>query len=147
MVRYRIWAGIAGVVALAGLVNFFRWAARYDGAIVIPFLVIGGLALCWWYRRTLKERLARRAIDDQEAATLRLCGGDCWCGNRHLRLVVSSTGEFVFASVRWCAADGGFCRATRFCTGGLSRYPGWSLSCALHSTRLPSSLSLRRDAD
>ena len=43
VVRYRIWASIAGVVALAGLVSFFRWAARYDGAIVIPFLVIGGL--------------------------------------------------------------------------------------------------------
>ena len=66
--RYRIWAAIAGVVALAGLVNFFRWAARYDGAILIPFLVIGGLALCWWYRRTFKERLTQ----GQSSATARL---------------------------------------------------------------------------
>ncbi len=44
LVRYRIWAAIAGVVALAGLVSFFTWAARYDGAILIPFLVIGGIA-------------------------------------------------------------------------------------------------------
>ncbi len=59
VMRYRIRAAIAGLVALAGLVSFFRWAARYDGAMVIPFLVIGGLALCWSYRRTFKERLTQ----------------------------------------------------------------------------------------
>jgi hypothetical protein len=71
VVQYRIWGAIAGVVALAGMVNFFGWAARYDGAIVIPFLLIGGLALSWWYRRMLAERLTH----GQSSATARLLAG------------------------------------------------------------------------